>query len=139
MTFKKPFLGLQSRFGDNWEQITRNMRYLSPKPYWRSKGLKDIYIIAVVVNTTEVASESCVGVRERERRKIPTLQNIRFEFNVRTDSSHNWIFFRCHFIILFYFFYYTYVFFLGGKKSRKQIRIFKFSNFNVWLLLLFSH
>ena len=33
-------LGLQSRFGGNWEQITRNLRALSPKPDWSSKGVK---------------------------------------------------------------------------------------------------
>ena len=30
-------LGLQSLFGDNWEQITWNLRGLSPKRDWNSK------------------------------------------------------------------------------------------------------
>ena len=30
-------LGLQSRFGDNWRQITRNVSGLSPKRDWSSK------------------------------------------------------------------------------------------------------
>ena len=33
-------LGLQSRFGDNWGQITWNLSALSPKRDWSSKGVK---------------------------------------------------------------------------------------------------
>ena len=33
-------LGLQSRFGDDWGQITWNLSALSPKRGWSSKGVK---------------------------------------------------------------------------------------------------
>ena len=33
-------LGLQSRFGDNWGQNTRNLTAMSPKRDWGSKGVK---------------------------------------------------------------------------------------------------
>ena len=35
--FLLTLLGLQSRVGDNWGQITRNMSGLSPKRDWSSK------------------------------------------------------------------------------------------------------
>ena len=34
-------LGLQSRFGDNWGQITWNLSCMSPKRDWSSKGVKN--------------------------------------------------------------------------------------------------
>ena len=36
-------LGLQSRFGDNRGQNTRNLSVLSPKPDWSSKGVKELH------------------------------------------------------------------------------------------------
>ena len=35
-------LGLQSRFGDNWEKITWNLSGLPPKRDWSSKGVKAV-------------------------------------------------------------------------------------------------
>ena len=38
--------GLQSRFGDNWGQVTWNLSGLSPKRDWSSRGVKDIWFIS---------------------------------------------------------------------------------------------
>ena len=58
-------LELQSRFGDNWGQITWNLSALSPKRDWSSKGVKREKNMVSIIVTNSLPACACLLLSQR--------------------------------------------------------------------------